>query len=92
VIGDCLHPRLPYFGLLLIFFWCRFSSDQKVDELAVRVDALNDDFAKQCKSFEDVNAMMDKKIADLKDFVSGLQSCIFLCFVYLRFFRGVPTH
>jgi len=34
------------------------------------VDALNEDFAKQCNSFEDVNAMMDKKIADLKDFVS----------------------
>ena len=45
------------------------SSDQKVDDLAARVDQLNSDFAKQCKSFDDVNAMMDKKIADLKDFV-----------------------
>ncbi len=30
---------------------------------------LNGEFSKQCKTFEDVSAMMDKKMADLKDFV-----------------------
>jgi hypothetical protein len=47
-------------------------TDKKVDDLSARVDALNADFGKSCANFEQVSAMMDKKIAEVKDFVGEI--------------------
>lgn len=53
--------------------WFEGRSLKKVDErlaaLEAKVAAMNDEFSKQCANFDEVNALMDSKIADLKDFV-----------------------
>ena len=46
--------------------------DERLDALEAKVAALNDDFSKQCSNFEEVSAMMDKKVAELKEFVGGI--------------------
>ena len=45
-------------------------TDERLDALEAKVEALNSDFAKTCSNMQEVSEMMDKKIADLKDFVS----------------------
>lgn len=45
-------------------------TDERLDALEAKVEALNSDFAKTCSNMQEVSDMMDKKIADLKDFVS----------------------
>jgi len=47
-------------------------TDAKVDALEAKVNAMNDAFASQCKNFKEVSAMMDKKIAEVKDFVGEI--------------------
>ena len=44
-------------------------TDERLAAVEAKVAALNADFAKTCKNLEEVSAMMDEKIADLKDFV-----------------------
>jgi len=47
--------------------------DDRMDALEAKVAALNDEFATTCKNMDDVSALMDKKIADLKDFVGEVR-------------------
>jgi len=47
------------------------TTTQKVDALELRVNELNDEF-KKCSSVEAVSALMDKKIAELKEFVGQM--------------------
>jgi uncharacterized membrane protein YgcG len=44
-------------------------TDQRVDALEARIDALNGEFGAACANMDEVSKLMDKKIAEVKDFI-----------------------
>jgi hypothetical protein len=47
-------------------------TDERLDALETKVAAMNEDFAATCHNMEEVSALMDKKIGDLKEFVGEI--------------------